>query len=409
MKTVLARLAGFAGFPLLSAVVPLFVMPILSRLAGAQGWSSITSGLAIGIFASTVILFGWNIDGPVRIARNPHTPDRLLIYGESIGSRVILSVFILPSAAVLAGVIAAPSHRLDAILIAIAAASGGLSPAWYFIGIGSPRMLGVVDTIPRVVASLVSIPLLLWTEQIWTYAGMQLIATGVTLWLFAYIAPGAQGKPPRTVWRLAIIFKSLRLQIAAAGVNLAGNAYGSTPVPIATATVPGTAASNFASGDQLYRYALFPVVVLANAFQGWTLEAEGESGRRRQLAAIMAHVTLGLVGGSLLAVLGPPVSGLMFGSDLAASQSTSIFYGLALCFLCIAAPLQRNLLIPSGRAGLVFWVTVAAAVTGVTIMLVFGRLNSVDGIAFGMAASEALVLALLLRPSIRVIRTGLVR
>lgn len=409
MRTVLARLAGFAGFPLLSAVVPLFVMPIIARLAGTQGWSSIGSGLAIGIFASTVILFGWNIDGPVRIARTPSTHDRLLIYAESISSRLVLSIVVLPITAVMAGVISAPSHRLEAILIAIAAASGGLSPAWYFIGIGNPRLLGFVDTIPRVTASLASIPLLLATEQIWTYAVMQLVATVATLWIFFHVAPGTQGKPPTTEWRLTAIFQSLRSQMAAAGVNLAGNAYGSTPVPIATATVSGTAASNFASADQLYRYALFPVAVLANAFQSWTLEAEGESGRRRQLAAIGAHATLGVVGGSLLAILGPPVSGLMFGHDLAAGQSTSIFYGLALCFLCIAAPLQRNLLIPSGRAGLVFWVTVTAAVTGGTTMLVFGRLNSVDGIAFGMAASEAVVLLLLLRPSIRVIRTGIVR
>ncbi|MDQ0825142.1 O-antigen/teichoic acid export membrane protein [Arthrobacter sp. B2I5] len=406
MKTVIKRLAGFAGFPLLSAVVPLFVMPILARLAGEQGWSSISSGLAIGIFSSTVIVFGWNIDGPVRLARTPRSAERLVIYGESLSSRLVLCAVVFPITTLLAGVISAPSHRLEAILIALASASGGLSPAWYFIGTGNPRLLGFVDTIPRVVASVASIPLLLVTEQIWTYAVMQLAATAVTLWFFFQAIPGAQGNLPSIVWSRKAIQQNLRSQMAAAGLNLAGNAYGSTPVPIATATVSGTAASNFASGDQLYRYALFPVSVLANAFQSWTLEVAGEAGRRRQLAAITAHTILGIVGGVLLASLGPLVSGLMFGPNLATNQLTAIFYGLALCFLSIAAPLQRNLLIPNGRGAYVFWVTVTAAATGVTTMLVFGQLNFVEGIAFGMAASEALVLILLLPASIKTFRAN---
>jgi O-antigen/teichoic acid export membrane protein len=405
MRTVLTRLAGFAGFPLLSAVVPIFVMPIIARIAGPLGWSSIGSGLAIGIFASTVILFGWNIEGPVRIARSGDVQVRLRIYGESIGTRLLLCIVVMPVAAALVYLISAPAHRVDAILIALSAASGGLSPAWYFIGIGNPRLLGVVDTIPRVVASLISIPLLLITGQIWLYAAMQLIATVVTMRIFLHLAPGSRGKAPKIVWKLGDMLCILRSQAAAAGVNLAGNAYGSTPVPIATATVSGPGASNFASADQLYRYALFPVVVLANAFQGWALEFDGEQGRRRQLVAIGAHVLLGVVGGALLAVFGPLVSSIMFGPALAAGQVTSVFYGLALCFLCIAAPLQRNVLIPAGRASLVFGVTVAAALAGVSTMVVFGTLKSVDGIAFGMAASEAIVLLLLIKPSIKALRS----
>jgi O-antigen/teichoic acid export membrane protein len=238
---------------------------------------------------------------------------------------------------------------------------------------------------------------------------MQLTASAVILVIFFQAAPGGQGKPPETEWKLGVIVCTLRSQIAAAGVNLAGNAYSSTPVPIATATVSGSLASNFASADQLYRYALFPVVVLANAFQGWTLEVGGESGRRRQLAAIGAHGLLGVVGGALLAIFGPAVSSIMFGPALAAGHIAALFYGVSFGFLCVASPLQRNLLIPAGRATLVFWVTVAAAVFGVATMLIFGSLNSVDGIAFGMAASEAIVLLLLLPPSLKILHSGFAR
>jgi hypothetical protein len=37
--------------------------------------------------------------------------------------------------------------------------------------------------------------------------------------------------------------------------------------------------------------------------------------------------------------------------------------------------------------------------------VVFGTLKSVDGIAFGMAASEAIVLLLLIKPSIKALRS----
>lgn len=61
MKTVILRLGGFVGFPLLGILTPLLLLPVIARVAGPTGWASIVSAIAIGSFGATAILWGWNI------------------------------------------------------------------------------------------------------------------------------------------------------------------------------------------------------------------------------------------------------------------------------------------------------------------------------------------------------------
>jgi len=403
MRPLLLRVLGFGGLPLISAIVPLLVTPLIARIAGPDGWSSISSGMAIGIFAAATILFGWNIEGPIRVASAARRGIRAVVYRESLATRFALTALVLPATAAVVAAISRPENRLDAIVIALATALGGLSPAWYCIGIGKPRLLAVVDTVPRVIAAGLAIPALLAWHQVWVYGLLLGLSSLASLVVFPRAAGIALSESKLTLQEVWSITKRLS-PVAASG--LAGNAYGSTPVPIATALVSPASASSFASADQIYRYALFPVIVLGNALQSWTLEARGRLGQRRQLIGLALHAILGICGAVFLAVLGPWLTGLLFGSAVSATPAASAYYGLSFFFICIASPLQRNLLIPARRAQLVLMSTVIAAVVGVAIMLVAGAAKSADAIAMGLAASEGLIVLILVVPAIAVVRNN---
>lgn len=403
MRPLILRVLGFGGLPLVSAVIPLLVTPLIARIAGPSGWSSISSGMAVGIFASTAILFGWNIEGPIRVASSPQSHVRAAVYRDSLKSRLVVTALVLPAAAAVVWLVSQPENRLDALVISLATALGGLSPAWYCIGVGNPRLLATVDTVPRVIAASLAIPALLAWHQIWVYGLLLGLSSLASILIFPRAAGLSMPDRGLTLQEVWSITKRLS-PLAASG--LAGNAYGSTPVPIATAFVSPAAASSFASADQIYRYALFPVVVLGNALQSWTLEARGRDGRRRQLIGIALHLSMGICGAAFLIALGPWLTELLFGSAVIATPAASLFFGLSFFFICIASPLQRNLLIPARRTKLVLISTLIAALVGVSIMLLAGVADSADSVALGLALSEGLMVTILVGPAIATIKSG---
>lgn len=399
---VARRLLGFTGWPLLSLVAPLVATPIVARYAG-DGWSGIVTAMSIGTFGNSVTAWGWSYIGPARVALTAEH-ERSRIYAESIRSRLLMSLMVLPIVAALTAILASDSVRIAAVLVACAFTLGGLSPQWYCIGVGKPRLLGIYDTLPRVIGTALSIPLMLATRSIIPYPLLLIAAVGVSLWLFPKHLFGHQTddtKVPRVPWSHA--WRSIRSMTSIAATNLIGVGYAYAPVPLATALLTNLDSSHFASGDQLYRYALFAVTALGNALQGWTLEVRGASGRRRQLIALLLHVVLGIIGALTLVALGPWATGVLFGQQLAAPWAVTAWYGLAFAFISMSTPLLRNLLIPAGKKRQVLVATGLSAVGGLALMTAAGVWHSAPGIAAGMALSEALLIILTIHSAVHVL------
>jgi PST family polysaccharide transporter len=399
MKSLLTRFAGFIGFPLLALAIPLVLLPVIARITDDSGWSSTLAGQAIGIFAGTVVLWGWNVDGPVRIARASGDEIRAAIYSASLRTRILLFLLAVPFITALVAVVSSPGAFADAISMALASALAGLSPSWFCIGLGKPRLLAIYDTVPRVLATIAAAPLLLLTRQVWIYPVLLLIFVAIALVAFhRHIGATGPWFPRPGSGTLG----ELRGQLSTAGINLAANAYGSSPVPIASGTrVSDVAAASFGSGDQLFRYGTFAIAAMGNTFQSWTIEPGIPNRRQRQTVAIAAHGALGLAGAGILALLGPWASSLIFGLDKQAAQSVCAIYGVAYIFLSVSTPLIRNLLIPAGRQKLVLGATIATASLGMAAMVAAGALGSADGIAWGMAFGEAAMFFFLLPAGLR--------
>lgn len=399
MRTVIMRLSGFTFLPLLSLVIPLVLLPVMANVVGSAGWGSALAGQAIGTFASAVVLWGWNVEGPILIAKAVHREERAAVYARSVQMRLLQLVLVSPIALLVAWLVAVPGHAAAAMSMALATTLIGMSPSFYGIGAGQPTLLAWYDTFPRSLAVLVTVPFLMLTQNMWTYPAAQGLTMLVSLVLFhrRYAArhrwlPDLSGETLRQIWA----------QRRLAGYQLAGQAYAATPTPIANATLPAQTGP-LATTDQLYRYGLFTVAAMGNAFQAWTLEPTAPNPRRRHLAAVWAHLGLGVIGLLVLVVAGPPVGSLISSGRAPATTELCLLYGLAFVFISVATPFTRNLLVPAGRDRLVLNATIVSAIVGVTTMLVAGRLGSPAGIAAGMAASELLVLLILAPPALRLL------
>lgn len=388
MKTLLIRLSGFTFLPLLALITPLLLLPIISKEVGSSGISSVMAGQAIGTFAATALMWGWNVDGPVAIARSTTSHSRGIIYAESMRTRLLLLGPILLVTLAITALVTVPGFRIDGMSMAVVTCLAGMSPAWFCIGLGNPRLLALFDTIPKFLGAGVSAILLVATRQLWVYPVVTVLILIATLTLFhIQHAPGTKWFPDglgRTIGEIG-------RQKHTAGINIAGSAYASTPTPIATITAPPVISGGFSTADTLYRFGLFTVIALGNAFQSWTLEVSGPAAKARHRLAIVAHLILGVVGAAILTALGPWASSLIFAGQIQADRLTCFYFGLAFLFISLATPFTRNILIPSGRQSFVFAWTIVAAVAGVVLMVVSGIIGDVSSIALGMALSEAIL------------------
>lgn len=400
VATVARRLAGFTGWPLLSLVTPLVATPIIARFVG-EGWSGIVTAMSIGTFGMSLATWGWSYVGPALVAQASDA-ERSRLYTESVYSRLLMLAFVLPATVIITLFLAPASVRLPAALVACAFTMGAMSPQWFCIGVGRPKLLGLYDTLPRVISTIVSVPIMLWTRSMIAYPVLLTIAILVALWLFPRRVITTQ---PSSTVSLADAWQSIRSMTSIASASLVGVAYAYAPVPIATALLLSIDSSRFASADQLYRYALFAVTALGNALQGWSLEMEGIAGRKRHHAAIILHFALGLVGAAGIAMLGPWATQILFGPAVAAGFPLTSWYAVAFLFISASTPFLRNLLVPNGRQKTVLVATSIAAVFGIIAMVAAGLHHSAAGIAAGLALSEAVIMAVTVLPAVRVLRT----
>lgn len=394
MKTVLKRLLGFTGFPLLSLIAPFLILPIVSRTAG---WANYSAGQSIGVLAAIAVLFGWGVLGPVRVAKAQDEIERQRIYRESLHTRFLVAAVVAPVAIAATVLITTEFYRFEAVLMTLSGLLVGLGPNWFCIGLGKPMLMGKYDAIPRLIASFAAIPVILLTDWVWIYPVVLILVSVGSIFFFTRMV--LRGAPPAQ-FSLRGTLALLRQLLPTALIDFTGNSYGSTPVPIATATLPFASAGSFTSAERLYRISIMSVTALGDAFQGWVLEPGATSRIKRHFAAITAHTALGVFGGAAIALFAPAVTGFVLGADVAATFTQSLFFGISLFFISVTTPLIRNVMIPAGKFQQVFVATAVAAVSGLGIMISFGFAGSSAGIAAGLAASEALIFLVLLPSAI---------
>lgn len=401
MRSLLLRLVGFTGAPVVSALAPFILLPVISRVVDDEGWANFSAGQSIGILGMVAVLFGWGILGPVRVARSTTTAERAIILHESLRSRVLIACVAMPVASLVAFAVSGPSYRLESVAIAFAMTAGGLTPAWFCIGRGDARGLMIFDAVPKLLASLVALPILLVWGSVLAYPVLLFAFTvpsyAVHAWLNAH-ARWRDGTIPGPVARV------LRGLAGTAVIDATGNAYGSTSIPIATTGLDAADAGAFASADRAYRIGILLVVAMGNALQAWALDPKAEDTRARHKLAVLSHLVLGLVGGVVIAAFGPWATALVFGPNVAGAPLPCLLFGLAFLSISVATPLIRNLLIPAGRVRTVLAATIAAAVVGLSVMITGSFLGSAPIIALGVASSEMAALAVLAGPAFGIYR-----
>lgn len=386
-NSVVRRILGFFTLPLLSMVVPLAILPYVSRLGGVEAWASIGLGQSLGGFVSVVGGLGWSISGPRRVA-SANTQERVRLYWVGLITRLFaVSVALILGLCLL--LFSAPM-RLLAILSLISTAASTLAPDWYCIGTGSSKGIAIHILFPRIMGAVVALALMWLTGSVIWYPIMSLLGSLIGTLTFdpRLGKAGARFDLPRGREVLA----SIKGQTAVSFAGVLSATYSTLPITLVSfALAPGELA-RYVSGDKLYRAATMAVDALSNAFQGWVSEEE-EARPDRARMAVRSHVLLAVLGLVGFAVFGPIGTRILFGSHVAINRPTSIFFGLAFFAISINSSLGRHVLAARGNFHSYLASTAAGAMVGVPSLIVGSRIGGIAGGAAGFAAGELAVLA----------------
>jgi O-antigen/teichoic acid export membrane protein len=382
------RIGAFAGLPLLSSLAPFLLLPYIARVGGEGTWNALAIGQAVGSLAAILVALGWTLSGPARVAGTGDPALRRRLYAMSLLTRLVAFAVCLP---VLAGVAAVNGggHFWETFLMAAAQASAGLSPAWYCIAVGDARLIARYDVLPRIIATIVCIPVLLATGLIILYPAA-ILAGGL---LGTYFFTRRHSKREDYAHLHAVpVLKEIWALRAASGTTMAAAAYAATPVLVVAAAALPSGLAVFVSAEKLYRIGLMAVGALGSSLQGWVAEIDGDHGKRRKFS-LLSHTVLGLAGLAGFTFLGPFVTQLLFGQALAGDFATCFWFGLAFLFVSVNTSTGSHWLVPAGRIRAVFWSTVAGAVIGLPAMLILATVLQGAGGALGLAIGEFVVCA----------------
>lgn len=253
----------------------------------------------------------------------------------------------------------------------------------------APKLVLWYEVVPRGVATLIAIPLVLVVKEVFWYGLLLCFAVLVGAVLF-HLSEFRRAVPPWPGLR------TLRADVAdmksAWGIESVGSLYQNAPVPLAGSLASTTAAGAFASSDRVYRYGTLAVVAAGNALQGWVLETTGAARTARNRVAFLIMGVIAAIGWFVLAVLGPWFSGWIFGQDKQGDPAVFHFLAIAFVAVSLSTPMIRNILIPSRLDSRLLIVTLFSATAGVGAMVVLGSMVGAVGVAIGFALSETLTL-----------------
>lgn len=378
------RLVGFGLSVALLAASSLLLIPAMVEAGGQRAWGSIAVGQSIGAVAAVLIYFGWGHTGPAMIARADADAGRRE-FADSMRTRLVLFVPIAAVASALAAAVS-PSQPLLAAAGCLSAAAVGFTADWYFVGSRRPFALLLLETIPRVLGSVIGIVLLVNGAAVilgpLCMLGGMLTGAAATSWwvLRGRRAGGARQRSVR---------QTLVDQRHGVGSGVGTAAYAALPLVLISLLTPGIQPS-YALVDKVQRQlsvALGPVV---SVVQGYVPRQDPSITVQRARRALLAGAGFSLLLAGAVLLVAPSLLVWLGAGQVqppyAVMVMMSVFVGLNVWESILA----RAVLASFDRLDAVARGTVISGLIGLPLVAVgalgFGLIGAFGGLLAGLAA-----------------------
>lgn len=401
MRPWLSRLMGFGMIPALALISPLLLLPLLTRVAGAEGWAAIATGQAIGSVGAVLVLFAWPTIGPPLVANKDWTEARG-VYLTSALMRAVLLLLALPLVFLTVDLIVPPEWSSIASVVALGSCMTGLSASWFFVGRGTPKPLLLIETLPRIAGVVLSAIFLAVGLGVEAYATTTVIIEGAIA-LIASLKFARPVKPLAQHW--GDVRAALHDQWGIAFSGLLSLGYTKASVAIVSAS-NFSAAPSFAAATRIQSFARLPMSPFVQSFQRWVYEQVDDLAsflpRARTATTAVAGVSWTIA--ILISVFLPHVSGFIFGGVIYLSQLQAILIAVAIAAIGISFPVASFYLVPLGRVRDLSRSLAGASIVGVPAIWGASSYWGADGALVVVAILEVGVAGYQVTGAVRTVR-----
>lgn len=388
-RVAMRATSGYGLSVVISGIVSIAVIPAVIIAAGEEAWTTIAVAQAVAGFAFVVAVFGWGVTGPTDVAAMP-VPKRGGFFFDSLLSRTWLTLLVVPIAVVLA----ISLSDGDPWLAGLTVSSGilvALGAGWFFVGEKSPIRFLLLDTLPRVVGTVIGAVALIATGDARLFAGLQLVGV-----VAAAVVSSVDILRRYDGWSFTIspvrAVSNLRGQGAPVTMAVTTSLYVNVPIVLVQIIIP-SATAVYALAERIVRLALYSTRPVVQVAQGYVPNADPAETVARARRVILLALGLGLLGGSAYALLAPWMGALLSGGTIAITSALAVAMGVNLAALLASQLTGFACLTALDLARVLARSTIVGAVVGIVLMLPLTIWFGVVGLAWGLAISEVSVLA----------------
>lgn len=397
----LTSVVGFAASMGMLAVASLAAIPAMISSSGAAAWGAIALGQAVGAIAAVVVAYGWGLSGPALVAADE--AGRRSEYLASIRVKRVIYPIAAPAAAAIAVAISR-DHWPFALLGALSACSLGLTANWFFVGVGRPYVLLLVETVPRVAGTVVGIVLMVSGASALVgvaaqLGGMLSAFVASTGWILRDTGgreeqPRAQSQPLRDV---------LLERRQGLSSTLGSAAYVSAPLMIVSTVAPA-AQPLYALADKVQRQIGVALGPLVTVQQGWVPRAVGGQLHHRARLVLLFGAVLAAACGTAVFLAGPLLMDWLGGEALAVSRPVLALMAAFVTLSVYESMVSKAVLAALRRVSTVSRATGISAAVGLPLVAIGAVVGGASGALAGVVTGLAVRLVVELVPAIAQLR-----
>ncbi|MCQ6271656.1 hypothetical protein M8J71_14325 [Pseudarthrobacter sp. R1] len=388
VPALLRRFGSFAASLVFSTGINLLAIPFVISTLGKETWGELALAQATAAIFGIIVAFGWGTVGAALVASLP-ARERPQMFLDSLVSRTYL-FFIAAPVMFVAMLLLARVEPLVAALASVSYVLPFAGASWFFIGQARPWRLFLFDVLPQGLGIVTGVILIQFYPQPIVFVLSLLVFNLLAVVLGGVGALSGATQSPKADFRFVPAMKRLRDQKH--GVIAAGTGSLNSNLPMLVVNQLVTAAlPQYALADKLFRFAVAGFGPILQVIQGWIPEAGPARSSLRIRTVARLTPAVGLLAGTLLAVLTPWASALFSGGAITIDYSLSIPFGVILGGVLVAQVVGLACLIPLGKGAALAKSTAIGAAFNIPMMFVLGTFFQAPGVAWAVGTAELVV------------------
>lgn len=363
----------------------ILVLPLISSRFGPDGWSAVGLGQSLGAFLSVIAGLAWQVVGAQHVASSDKE-QRSVIYAESLKSRGFMFAILLLPAALLC-LFLAPAHKWECVAFMVGTGLNCLNASWFFAGTGQPRYVIRNEGMVRLVGYLMSIPAIMLTGSLWSYAAILIITGSV---MATANARSIFVLSSRQVWSLTRSTKSIireHLQGMVSRGFSAGQQY--LGIMMVSIFMP-QGLPVFTALDNMQKSVSNATSFYPQAFAWWVGSPSVIADRNHRVRSItLVSLGMGIMVFAGWAVLGPFLIDILYQGEVEVPYALQLLAAMGMATFTTSRALGQLSLVPLGLQSVVYRGVTVCAVVGLPAMVVglwFGGVGgalAVSGASYG--------------------------